>query len=53
MPGINRQWHAAHRVPKNPKLQARVAWHGERAAACGCRAMLAALATAHGAQGGS
>lgn len=39
MLGFNRAWHAAHRMPKSPRLPVDIAWHGEQAAACGCRAM--------------
>ncbi len=34
---INAEWHRAHRMPKNPTLEQRIAWHIEHARHCGCR----------------
>jgi hypothetical protein len=36
---INAEWHRAHRMPKNPTLDQRIAWHLAHAKACGCRAI--------------
>jgi hypothetical protein len=43
---LNADWHAAHRMPVNPTLDQRVAWHVEHAAACGCRPMPASVLAA-------
>jgi hypothetical protein len=37
--GINAEWHAANRMPKNPTPAQRVKWHVEHAKACACRPM--------------
>jgi hypothetical protein len=34
---INAEWHRAHRMPKNPTLEQRLAWHREHAEHCDCR----------------
>ncbi|MEX1255568.1 MAG: hypothetical protein WEE64_14615 [Dehalococcoidia bacterium] len=34
---INKAWHEAHRMPKNPSLEQRIAWHREHAKHCACR----------------
>jgi hypothetical protein len=34
---INAEWHRANRMPKNPTMDQRVAWHVAHAKACGCR----------------
>jgi hypothetical protein len=39
---INRDWHAANRMPSHPSRQQRAKWHFEHAQACGCRAPSAA-----------
>lgn len=36
---INAAWHQAHRMPKNPTLDQRIAWHLAHAQHCGCRAI--------------
>lgn len=36
---INKEWHEAHRMPKNAKLDQRIQWHIEHAKNCGCREM--------------
>ena len=36
-PVINRSWHEAHRLGSHAPMGARIAWHSEHAAACGCR----------------
>jgi hypothetical protein len=33
---INKEWHLAHRMPKNPSLEQRIAWHIEHAKNCKC-----------------
>ncbi len=37
MSTINAAWHNANRMPKNPTLDQRIAWHIEHAKHCGCR----------------
>jgi hypothetical protein len=37
MSKINAEWHRTHRMPKNPSLDERIAWHLEHAKNCGCR----------------
>jgi hypothetical protein len=51
MPAINREWHLAHPMPKNPSLALRVAWHLEHAQACHCRPIPASVAAVLKAQG--
>jgi hypothetical protein len=34
---INAAWHKAHRMPANPTLDQRIAWHIDHAKHCGCR----------------
>jgi hypothetical protein len=36
---INREWHEAHQMPKNPTLDERLDWHLGHAANCTCRAI--------------
>lgn len=36
---MNKAWHEAHMMPKNPTLEERIAWHVEHARECGCREM--------------
>lgn len=36
---INAEWHNAHKMPKNPSVDQRVAWHVEHAKHCACREM--------------
>jgi hypothetical protein len=36
-PRLNKEWHEAHLMPKNPSLQQRIEWHLEHAKNCGCR----------------
>lgn len=40
----NQAWHAQNRMPKNPSLDQRVAWHLEHARHCGCRKMPESIA---------
>lgn len=37
VPTINREWHLAHRMPKDPTELQRIGWHVEHARHCGCR----------------
>lgn len=39
MKNINKQWHKAHRMPKNPTHQQRIKWHTEHVKHCSCRPM--------------
>ncbi len=34
---VNKEWHDAHRMPLNPTLDERIAWHLEHHKNCGCR----------------
>ncbi|MCO5160504.1 MAG: hypothetical protein M9939_05175 [Mesorhizobium sp.] len=34
---INKQWHAAHRLPRNASFEQRLEWHKAHAEKCGCR----------------
>lgn len=34
---INKDWHLAHRMPKNPTLEQRIAWHVEHSKHRTCR----------------
>jgi hypothetical protein len=34
---INRAWHSAHPMPKNPSEKQRIAWHLDHVRNCGCR----------------
>jgi len=36
---LNRQWHEAHKLPRNASLEERLNWHVLHAENCGCRAM--------------
>lgn len=38
-PRLNREWHLAHVMPRNPTLEQRLEWHAGHAANCGCREM--------------
>jgi hypothetical protein len=42
---LNREWHAAHRVPVNATLEQRLAWHAGHAANCACREMPPSIRT--------
>lgn len=54
VPRLNAEWHRAHRMPKNPTTDQRLAWHRAHEAHCGCRPMperlRALLATVGGRQ---
>lgn len=34
---LNKEWHFAHPMPKNPTLDQRIAWHIEHQKHCACR----------------
>jgi len=34
---LNREWHLAHKMSKNPSMDQRVEWHVEHARNCSCR----------------
>ena len=34
---INKEWHLAHKMPKNPTIEQRIEWHLEHAKHCECR----------------
>ncbi len=34
---LNKAWHAAHVMPRNPTREQRVEWHAAHEDACGCR----------------
>ena len=34
---INKEWHAANRMPKHATTEQRIAWHLAHAEHCGCR----------------
>ncbi|HHZ09507.1 MAG TPA: hypothetical protein GX405_12090 [Rhizobiales bacterium] len=40
---LNREWHAANRMPANATHEQRLAWHAGHAANCACREMPAAI----------
>ena len=41
---INKEWHAAHKMPKDPTMDQRISWHLEHAQNCGCRKIEGKLA---------
>lgn len=34
---MNKTWHEKNRMPKNPTLNQRIAWHKKHRKACACR----------------
>lgn len=36
---LNKEWHEKNRMPKNPTLEQRIAWHIEHQKHCDCRQM--------------
>jgi hypothetical protein len=34
---INKEWHLANKMPKNPSIEQRVIWHLEHSKHCQCR----------------
>lgn len=36
---LNKEWHQANPMPKNPTIEERLHWHIEHAKYCQCRAM--------------
>ncbi len=41
---INKEWHLAHPMPKNPTFDQRVEWHLEHQKNCACRPIAGKLA---------
>jgi hypothetical protein len=41
---LNKEWHMAHPMPKNPSFDQRVSWHLEHIKNCQCRGLPAKLA---------
>jgi hypothetical protein len=41
---INKEWHQANPMPRNPTLEERFAWHVEHSKNCNCRKMPIKLA---------
>ena len=40
---VNKAWHDAHVMPRNPTRAQRVAWHAEHSQNCGCREVPSSL----------
>ena len=36
---INKDWHLANKMPKNPTLDQRIKWHLDHSKNCDCRAL--------------
>jgi len=36
---INKEWHLAHKMPKDPTIDQRISWHAEHSKNCSCRPM--------------
>ncbi|WP_203532425.1 hypothetical protein [Muricauda sp. TY007] len=34
---LNKNWHIANKMPKNPTVDERIVWHLEHQKNCGCR----------------
>ncbi|HRI22439.1 MAG TPA: hypothetical protein PLA68_15865 [Panacibacter sp.] len=34
---LNKEWHMAHAMPKNPSIEQRIQWHLEHLKNCNCR----------------
>lgn len=43
---LNKEWHLAHRMPKNATIEERIAWHIEHSKHCSCRPISHELKTA-------
>ena len=41
---INKEWHLKHKMPKNPTIEQRMAWHLEHSKHCQCRKIEGKLA---------
>lgn len=41
---LNKEWHHAHPMPKNPTQDQKIAWHIEHSKNCSCRKMPAKIA---------
>lgn len=37
MPKLNKEWHLAHKMPKNATYEQRLTWHAEHMENCDCR----------------
>ncbi|HLP03584.1 MAG TPA: hypothetical protein VK163_16270 [Opitutaceae bacterium] len=46
LPRLNADWHRRNKMPKNPSLAQRIAWHEAHAKVCGCRPMPDSIAAA-------
>ncbi|MFT3828316.1 MAG: hypothetical protein QM691_01290 [Opitutaceae bacterium] len=46
LPRLNADWHRQNKMPKNPSLAQRTAWHEAHAKVCGCRPMPDSIAAA-------
>jgi hypothetical protein len=40
---FNKEWHLAHKMPKNPTLDMRIQWHLDHKKNCDCRDIPEAL----------
>lgn len=40
---ISREWHEAHKMPRNPSLDDRIRWHISHSKNCACRPIPAKL----------
>ncbi len=40
---LNKEWHRANKMPRNPTLEQRMEWHIEHAKNCHCREMPEAI----------
>jgi|GEM_PF-1118789 len=43
---LNKEWHLAHKMPKNATLEQRIAWHEQHVKHCKCREMPESIAKA-------
>lgn len=43
---VNAEWHGAHRMPRNARLEERVEWHIAHTQECGCREVPPTIAAA-------
>lgn len=41
---INKEWHEKHKMPTNPTMDQRIAWHLEHVKNCSCRKIEGKLA---------
>ena len=52
-PGLNAEWHRAHRMPPKATLEQRLEWHVEHQKHCACRDMPATIRAALARRGGN